>query len=98
MNYKNKKQKYRIVHINHTLHSGDFFTIQYEDLSVKDFKDVQYIQEHLRNTFYEKPYTIGCIGDAYGEWTKGVVCSAEQWYIECYCYPDKPCNNCLQGK
>lgn len=61
------REMWRIAHINHTLNIGDFFVIQF-----KNYSTIKIDQELLRNKFYEKPYEIGSIGDAYSEWRPSI--------------------------
>lgn len=64
------KTRHRIIHINHHLATGDFFTIQNYDFSVVDYELVKDRQDYLMDRFYSEAYTIGNSGDAYGKWTK----------------------------
>lgn len=66
------RETWRIVHVNHKLKSGDFFTIQFKDYEVKNYSEMKDIQEFLRDKFYAKPYEIGEIGDAYGQWKPSI--------------------------
>ena len=61
----------RIVHINHNLKSGGFFTIQYKDFYVLSFDRVKEFQFDLQNTFYKNSYEISN-GDAYGNWKSSI--------------------------
>lgn len=58
----------RIIHINHSLESASFFTIQFKDNSVLDYQKVKPIQFELGDEFYKKAYEIGITDIAFGKW------------------------------
>lgn len=65
------RETFRIVHINHNLKSGGFFTIQYKDFVALNFDRVKEFQFELEDAFYKKRYEIRN-GDAYGIWKPSI--------------------------
>lgn len=60
------KEAVRIIHINHKIAVGAFFTYQYNDFDVVSYGKVKDIQFELANKFYKSPYELKG-GDAVGK-------------------------------
>lgn len=72
------RERWRIVHINHKMKSGSFFTIQFADYSVVDYSEyIESAQEDLCDKFYSKSYEISNTDIAFGKWKPSIFMPRE---------------------